>query len=148
MDEYGQLRSLMDLAESVGITIRRAPAGSGSPSGAGELGEHPGGALVRLRGKEILFLDPTASVVDRIAVVAAALAGKEEIENTYLPPEIRQLIEQAQGVGRDGTSWSPGDPAAKIRLRRVCRDFASLRPGLQAAAYRIWLITNRICSRQ
>ena len=94
MDEYAQLRALLDLAEAAGITLRRAPAGEVPAGAAG----HPGGALVRLAGKEILFLDPTASVADRIAVVAAALVGRNEIENTFLAPEIRQRIDDAEPV--------------------------------------------------
>jgi len=87
MDEYAQLRAMLDLAESAGIAIRRCPAGD-APAGG-----HPGGALVRLKGREILFLDPAASVADRIAVVAAALRGRDEVENAYLPPEIRRHID-------------------------------------------------------
>ena len=86
MDEYAQLRALLDLAESVGIVIRRRPADD-EP--------HAAGALVRLGGREMLFLDPGASVADRIAVVADALAGRREIEDVFLPPEIRQHVEAA-----------------------------------------------------
>ena len=85
MESESTLESLIDQAESVGITIRRAPA-------AEDASEHPGGAMVRLRGREILFLDPTASVEDRISVLGAALRGREEIKNSYLRPEIRELI--------------------------------------------------------
>ena len=91
MDEYAQLRALLDIAESLGIEIRRVPValtGEGSD-------RHPGGALVKLRGREMLFLDPGAAVADRIAVAAGALAGRSDLENTYLPPEIRQLIDRA-----------------------------------------------------
>lgn len=84
MDEYEQLRYLLNLAESAGIDIRRAPAGD----------DHTGGALVKLRGREILFLDPGASVADRIAVAAAALAGREELQDRFLPPQIRELIDR------------------------------------------------------
>jgi len=91
MDEHAQLRALLDLAESVGITVRRAPAGRVDD----EVGAHPGGALVTLRGREMLFLDPTAAVADRIAVAAAALAGREEIEGAFIPPELRELIDSA-----------------------------------------------------
>ncbi len=84
MDEYAQLRALLDLAEGAGIVIRRAPAGAD---------EHPGGALVRVAGREMLFLDPAASVADRIAVVAAALKGRSEVEEAFLPPEIRRRID-------------------------------------------------------
>ena len=89
MDEYEQLRWLLDLAESVGMDIRRAPGGA-EAVGA----DHPGGALVRLKGKDIIFLDPAASVADRAAVVAAALAGRADLEDRYLPPQIRELIER------------------------------------------------------
>ncbi|MDY6913864.1 MAG: hypothetical protein SVT52_05355 [Planctomycetota bacterium] len=85
MESESTLNSLIDLAESVGITIRRAPAAEGSS-------DHPGGAMVRLRGREMLFLDPTASVEDQISVLGAALRGRDEIENSYLRPEIRELI--------------------------------------------------------
>ncbi len=89
MDENGQLRALLDLAESIGIQVRRAP-----PPGAGEgFDDHPGGALVRLRAQEILFLDPAAAVADRIAVVAAALRGRKELEDVFLPPAVRELLE-------------------------------------------------------
>ena len=90
MDEYAKLRVLLDMAESFGIKIRRAPGGVELDGGGAD--EHPGGALVRLRGQEILFLDPSASVADRIAVVTSALAGRDELEQMYLPPEIRELL--------------------------------------------------------
>ncbi len=89
MELSSQLRALLELAESLGITIRRAPAADDRPA-------HPGGALVRLRGQEILFWDPTASPADQINVVAAALRDKrQQLENRFIPPEIRQLIEHA-----------------------------------------------------
>lgn len=87
MEPHAKLSVLLDLAEELGIVIRRVPAASESP-------EHPGGAFVRLRGREILFLDPTAAASDQIAVVAAALRGRREIEDRFLPPEIRQLIDE------------------------------------------------------
>ena len=86
MDEYAQLRALLDLAESIGITVRRQPAAHGA---------HPAGALVRLGNREMLFLDPSAAVGDRIAVVASALAGRTEIEDVFIPPEIRRHIDDA-----------------------------------------------------
>ena len=43
----------------------------------------------------MLFLDPSAAIADQIAVVAAALRGREQIEQRYLPPEIREAIDQA-----------------------------------------------------
>lgn len=88
MDVHTHLEALLDLAEEMGIVIRRAPA-------AGEAAEHPGGALVRLQGREILFLDPTASPSEQVAVAAAALHGRPELDNRFLRPEIRRLIDEA-----------------------------------------------------
>ena len=90
MDQPARLHLLLDLAEEAGIVIRRVPT-------AGDSAEHPGGAMVRLRGREMLFLDPTAPLGDQIGVVAAALRGRPEIEDRFLPPEIRQLIDAAGG---------------------------------------------------
>lgn len=85
MDEHSKLRSLLDLAESIGIEIRSAPPGD----------DDSAGALVKLKGKEILFLDSRSSPADRIDVVASALRGRDEIEKMYIPPEIRDVIEEA-----------------------------------------------------
>ncbi len=92
MDASDQLGRLIDLCEELGIAIRKAPAGS-------ELGasDHPGGAVVRLKGSEILFLDTTASLGDQIAATATALRGRSEIEDRFLPPEIRELIDSGGG---------------------------------------------------
>ena len=87
MDPHTDLNALLELAEESGIVIRSVP-------GAGESAEHPGGALVRLKGSEMLFLDPTAAIPDQIVVIAAALRDRPEIENRYLRPEIRELIEE------------------------------------------------------
>ena len=97
MDEYRQLRFLLDLAEELGVAIRRAPAASSD--GANSAESHPGGALVKLMGRDILFLDPSASVSDRIAVAASALTGRDELEERFLPPEIRRRIERAGPAG-------------------------------------------------
>jgi hypothetical protein len=89
MQPHVNLSRLLELAEEVGITVRRVPA-------AGDDAEHPGGAFIRLKGREMLLLDPTAPIPDQISVVAGALRGREEIENRYLAPEIRRLIDEQQ----------------------------------------------------
>jgi len=83
MDPHELLAALIDLAEAMGIEIRRAPPGTGSS------------ALVRLKGKEMLFLDPIAPVADQTSVVAGALAGRAELENRFLPPEIRAQLDES-----------------------------------------------------
>ena len=87
MDPISQLTALMDLAENLGVEIRRAPGGGD--------GDHPGGALVRLRGKDIVFLNGDAAVVEQIEVLAAALAQKPEVQQMFLPPQLRQILDSA-----------------------------------------------------
>lgn len=86
MDTASQLTYLLDLAEELGISVRRMPS-------AGDASDHPGGALVRVRGAEMLFLDPSAALADQLDAVAAALRTHEELAERYLPPEIRELLE-------------------------------------------------------
>jgi hypothetical protein len=85
MDLAEQLAALADLAESLGMEVRRAPAADGAV--------HPGGALVRLRGRQIVFLDEQATVPERIEVLVSALAAREELSSMFLPPQIRELLE-------------------------------------------------------
>ena len=88
MEPNIQLRRLLDLAEQIALEVRLVPkAGNGS--------DHPGGAMVRLKGREILFLDPTASDSDQVGVLAASLRGRAQIEERFLPPELRELIDNA-----------------------------------------------------
>jgi hypothetical protein len=89
MDPKKQLAALADLAEALGIEVRRAPSGDPSSPSRG------GGAVVRLRGKSIIFLEESAPVQERISVLAGALAGREELAGRFLPPQIRELLERA-----------------------------------------------------
>ena len=86
MDDLSRLGALIDLAERLGIAIRRAPS-------AMESSEHPGGAWVRLRGKEMLFLNPVAPVKDQINVAVEALRRRQELADQFLPPELRDLLD-------------------------------------------------------
>jgi hypothetical protein len=86
MDETAKLSELVDLAESIGLSVRTVPPGADAT--------HIGGALVRLKGKEIIFLDPDAAVADQISVIAEALRGRSELEGMFLTPEIRQAIDE------------------------------------------------------
>lgn len=85
MDAYTTLETLVELAQQLGMTIRRA-------SGMAET-DHPGGALVRIRDQHVVFLDPTAAPADQADVLVRALTGRPELEHMYLPPEIRDLLE-------------------------------------------------------
>lgn len=84
MDAQDLLSELLKLAQSLGISIRTAEACS----------DHAG-ALVRLKGKEVLFLDPSADLADRIDATAAALAGRPELQDHFLVPQVRSAIDRA-----------------------------------------------------
>lgn len=86
MDEHATIAALLEVAESLGIEVRQSPASAE--------GSSRGGAVVRLKGREILFLDNGASLSDQISAVASALSGKEELQNRFLPPELREILDQ------------------------------------------------------
>ena len=88
MDDDEKLAELLDLARSLGIEVRLTPA-------AGLSGERSAGALVRLKEREILMMDPTAPVGEQLALAAQALAGRAETMccyNTYNTPISRTGI--------------------------------------------------------
>jgi hypothetical protein len=87
MESQSKLSALIEVAESCGIKIRHMPSAAAP--------DHPGGALVKLRGEELLFLDPSASVEDQAAAVAMALRGRGELQDRFLPPELRDAIDHA-----------------------------------------------------
>jgi len=92
MDTSQQLERLIDLAGQLAVDVRRGPlqtAAGDSPVGSG-------GAVVRLRGRQIVFLDSLSPLADQIAVLASALAGKQELNDRFLRPEIRELIDAAR----------------------------------------------------
>ena len=88
MDAQDLLDALLELAQTLGITVRTADAGSTQ-----------GGALVRLKGREVLFLEASADLADRIDAVAAALAGRAELVDRFLLPEVRAALERASPKG-------------------------------------------------
>lgn len=89
MEPAQQLAALIDLAESLEIEVRRSPARE-------QFGGRLGGALVALRGRSILFLDPSATWNDQVAAAALGLKGRKELDDIFIPPEIRELIDAAQ----------------------------------------------------
>ena len=99
MDQHDKLEALISLAESLGLEVRIASRYNGLTSRAG-------GAMVKLRGREILFLDSDAPLVERIDVVASALRHRPELAERYLQPDIRQTIEAAGDQLDQETGWS------------------------------------------
>ncbi|MFW6061931.1 MAG: hypothetical protein ACOC93_03900, partial [Planctomycetota bacterium] len=65
MDSSETLRALLGIAEEIGIQVRLAPA-------TAEWGGAPGGTRVRLKGREILFLNTSAPLADQLEAAAVA----------------------------------------------------------------------------
>jgi hypothetical protein len=82
MDTQALLAELLDLAEQLDIEVRRAWLGG------------DGGGLCRLRDKWVLFVDDAASLTDQLAQTAHVLADRKELEEKFLLPQIRQILEQ------------------------------------------------------
>ena len=82
MEEHIILNQLLDLAERVGIEIRRVAL------------DGNGGGLCRLRDKQVLFVDTAATVSDQIACAAEGLGPLEDIDNCYILPQVREILEQ------------------------------------------------------
>jgi hypothetical protein len=84
METMRLLECLTDLADELGIAIRSMPGGGDSA-----------GAVVTLKGRRVVFLDPSAAPAEQIAVIASALAGRSELQDRFLPPEVRELMDSA-----------------------------------------------------
>lgn len=91
MDEETTLNQLLELAESMEIDVRSAPPASDFGS------ESPGGAVVTLKGRRVVFLRAAAAPAEQIGVLAAALRGLDALEDIYLPPRLRELLWQDGG---------------------------------------------------
>ena len=76
------LNELLDLAEQMGLEVRRTYLGGA------------GGGLCRVRGKWVLFVDQSVNLIDQLAQTAEALAQRPDLQNYYIKPQVRQIIEQ------------------------------------------------------
>jgi hypothetical protein len=85
MDVQTRLDTLLAAAEQLGIEIRRAPLG----------GE--GGGLCSVHGHRVLFVDTTADTATRYDKTVDAMATLPEMQEHYLPPQIREDMERAAG---------------------------------------------------
>ncbi|MCP4712815.1 MAG: hypothetical protein GY869_29665 [Planctomycetes bacterium] len=84
MDDQLLLKALLEVAENADIEVRQAALG----------GE--GGGLCVLRGKKILFVDISADLAEEIARTAQALAQIADLEQQYLLPQVRQVLQKHQ----------------------------------------------------
>lgn len=82
MDAEAILAGLLDLAERLEVDVRQV-----------YLADDAGG-LCRLKGKAVLFVNAAASIEDRVAHTAAALASLRETEDCFVLPELRAVLQQ------------------------------------------------------
>lgn len=82
MNSYDLQERLVELVSQLGISIRRADLGGA------------GGSLVRLRGKDVLFLDTSADPDDQLQRLAPEVARLPGLDNIYILPELRELLEE------------------------------------------------------
>ena len=93
MELQHRLEALLTLAEQLGIDVRAETMG----------GE--GGGLCKFRGAWVLFVDTTADLATRYDRTLTALTAWPDLENHYLPPEVRDNLErQRQMIARDQKS--------------------------------------------
>jgi hypothetical protein len=75
---------LREAAETLGIEVRESPSESD-------------GAVVKLRGKTVVFLPSGVLPAKKVRILARALASLDT-ENVFLVPDVREAIEEARGT--------------------------------------------------
>lgn len=82
MDELAQLDRVIEIAEELGVEVRREPIDGDS------------GGLCRIKGRHVLFVDTLADAATRLERSLEALARLPGIDQHYLRPDIRERIER------------------------------------------------------
>ena len=82
MDELAQLDRVIEIAEELGVEVRREPIDGDS------------GGLCRIKGRHVLFIDTLADAATRLDRCLEALARLPGIEAHYLRPDLRERIER------------------------------------------------------
>jgi len=75
---------LIEAAKRLGITVRHARLGG------------VGGGLAMVKAKRQLFIDLDALPEDQLDQTISAMAGVKELDNVFLKPELRRLLDQAK----------------------------------------------------
>lgn len=82
MDAETRLNAAIEVLERLEIVVQREHLGG------------TGGGLCVVRGTRRVFLDLDTDVATQLEVVAAALRTVRELESVYIPPVLRELIDQ------------------------------------------------------
>ncbi len=76
---------LLDVAKKLGITVRHVKLGGN------------GGGLAQFKSQRQLFIDLDAGAMDQLEQTAKALAKVAGINEMYVRPDVRKLIEEWGG---------------------------------------------------
>ncbi|HUU84509.1 MAG TPA: hypothetical protein VM243_13495 [Phycisphaerae bacterium] len=82
MDELAQLDKVVEIAEELGVEVRR------------EAIDGESGGLCRIKGRHVLFIDTLADATTRLERCIEALARLPGIDDYYLRPDIRERIDR------------------------------------------------------
>ena len=75
------LEELLALLEANGVAIRNEPLGGS------------GGGLCTVKNQSLFFVDTQASSAEMVGICVEAVAKIVDIDNIYIRPEIREIIE-------------------------------------------------------
>ncbi len=84
MDINTQLEHMIEIARQLGIEVRCIGLGGS------------GGGLCQLRDKHVLFVDTDADIATQANQCATALAHWPGIDLIFLPPPLRERIDQCK----------------------------------------------------
>ena len=84
MTPDSKLRALLEIAERLGLQVRRVPLGG------------DGGGLCMVKGKRMLFVDLSADTATQCDRTLAALSSIPEIDSIFVIPELRECINQVR----------------------------------------------------
>ena len=77
----------MAILEAEGVVIRRDSFGGS------------GGGLCKIKDEMLFFVDSDASSAESAVICAKAVAETVDVENIYIKPEVRELIEKFRNKG-------------------------------------------------
>ncbi len=86
MDLQARLDTLLAIAEEIGLDIRKEQLGG------------TGGGLCVLRGRRVLFVDTAADLEERYEAILSALAPLPDLDQHFLPPEIRDDVDRQRAA--------------------------------------------------
>lgn len=96
---------LKTLAERLGLKVREEIL-------LREVGYHPRSGTCLVRGEEVLFVDRSLPVGDRVAVLVGELR-RRDLQDVYVSPALRRLLEDRNTDESPGTGDNPGPRRAR-----------------------------------